>query len=259
MGTCICPKSSKIGQKKNNGIDDHIKIDTDDFNEADYPVFYPDFYSKKYKNIQKVYTEITIVNYALVFKVYKIFITLNFKQNISTIVELEKVYYKGGVKKHLKKQEFKECNMEQMSQFIEKYNSAFDIDSSSWFKSTPTTDIFIRSEKNEKNKIKTLSMFYEKKGLNLKYNTTNFEKVKIPNEERNDIKPNKVVEIYNNCKKEFQYDNNLENFYFDGNISENNYDYSNYIIQVQNNNILFNNNNYNNNYNQNNNNVNNFV
>ena len=149
--------------------------------------------------------------------------------------------------------------MEQMSQFIEKYNSAFDIDSSSWFKSTPTTDIFIRAEKNEKNKIKTLSMFYEKKGLNLKYNTTNFEKVKIPNEERNDIKPNKVVEIYNNCKREFQYDNNLENFYFDGNISENNYDYSNYIIQVQNNNILFNNNNYNNNYNQNNNNVNNFV
>jgi len=147
--------------------------------------------------------------------------------------------------------------MEQMRQFIEKYNSSFDIDSSDWFKSAPTTDIFIRAEKNEKNKIKTLSMFYEKKGLNLKYNTTNFEKVKIPNEERNDIKPNKVVEIYNNCKREFQYDNNLENFYFDGNISENNYDYSNYIIQVQNNNILFNNNNYrpnkNYNYNENNN------
>ena len=163
MGTCICPKSSKIGQKKNNVIDDHIKIDTNDFNEADYPVFYLDFYSKKYKNIQKVYTEIKIVNYALVFKVYKIFITLNFKQNISTIVEIEKVFSKGGVKKHLKKQEFKECTMEQMRQFIEKYNSSFDIDSSDWFKSTPTTDIFIRSEKNEKNKIKTLSMFYEKK------------------------------------------------------------------------------------------------
>ena len=240
MGNCICPKSSKIGQKKNNGNDDHIKIDTDDFNEADYPVFYLDFYSKKYKNIQKVYTEIATVNYEQVFKVYKIFITLNFLQHISNVVEIEKEFNKGIVTKHLKKQEFKECTMEQMREFIEKYNSSFDIDSSDWFKSTPTTDIFIRAEKNEKNKIKTLSMFYEKKGLYLKYNTTNFEKVKIPNEEKNDIKPNKVVEIYNNCKREFQHDSNLENFYFDGNISENNYDHSKYDIEVGSNIISFN-------------------
>ena len=182
MGCCICSSSLPNGQRKKNGIDDHIKIDSDDFIETDYPIFYPDFYSKKYKNIQKVYTEITKANNELVFKIHKIFITLNFKQNISTVVEIEKEFHKG-IKKHLIKQEFKECSMEQMRQFIEKYNSSFDIDSSNWFKSTPTTDIFIRSEKNEKNKIKTLSMFYEKKGLNLKYNTTNFERVKIPNEE----------------------------------------------------------------------------
>ena len=162
MGNCICSSPLPIGQSKKNGIDDHIKIDTYDFIETDYPIFYPDFYSKKYKNIQKVYTEITAENYALVFKVHKIFITLNFQQNISTVVEIEKVFSKG-IKKHLKKQEFKECSMEQMRQFIEKYNKSFDIDSSSWFKSIPTTDIFIRSEKSGKNKIKTLSMFYEKK------------------------------------------------------------------------------------------------
>ena len=111
MGSCIdpCPKPNKKRMK--NGIDDHIKIDTDDFIETDYPIFYPDFYSKKYKNIQKVYTEITAENYALVFKVHKIFITLNFQQNISTVVEIEKVFSKG-IKKHLKKQEFKECSME---------------------------------------------------------------------------------------------------------------------------------------------------
>ena len=167
---CICSKSLPKGQGKNNGIDDHIKIDTGNFIETDYPIFYPDFYSKKYKNIQKVYTEIATLNYEQVFKVYKIFITLNFLQNISNVVEIEKVFTNnGGVKKHLKKQEFKECSMEQMREFIEKYNSLFDIDSSSWFKSTPTTDIFIRSEKNGNNKIKTLTMFYEKKALNLKY------------------------------------------------------------------------------------------
>ena len=144
MGSCIdpCPKPNKKRMK--NGIDDHIKIDTDDFIETDYPIFYPDFYSKKYKNIQKVYTEIATVNYEQVFKVYKIFITLNFLQNISNVVEIEKEFNKGIVTKHLKKQEFKECTMEQMREFIEKYNSLFDIDSSSWFKSTPTTDIFIR-------------------------------------------------------------------------------------------------------------------
>ena len=47
----------------------------------------------------------------------------------------------------------------------------------------------------------------------------------MQNEERNDIKPNEVVEIYNNCKKEFKYDTNLEIFYFDGTISENDYLY----------------------------------
>lgn len=197
MGNNICSCCLPNGQRKQDGIDNHIKIDADEFNETDYSIFFPDFYSKKYKNIQKVYTEITTANHSLVFKVHKIFITLNFKQNISTVVEIEKVFT-NGVKKHLKKQEFKECSMEHIRQFIEKYNSLFDIDSSSWFKSTPTTDIFIRSEKFGENKIKTLSMFYEKKGLNLKYNTTNFEKVKMPNEEIKDIKPNKVVEIYNN-------------------------------------------------------------
>ena len=221
---CICSKSLQSSQGKNNGIDDHIKIDTDNFIETNYPVFSPDFYSKKHKNIQKIYTEMTTENYQQVFKVNKIFITLNFQQNISTVVEIEKIFSKI-FKKHLKKQEFKECNMEQMREFIEKYNSLFNIDSSSWFQSTPTTDIFIRAEKSGENKIKTLSMFYEKNGLNLKCNTTNFEKIKIPFEERNDIKPNEVVEIYNQSKKEFLFDTNIETFYYDGNISENNYDY----------------------------------
>ena len=103
MGSCIdpCPKPNKKRMK--NGIDDHIKIDTDDFIETDYPIFYPDFYSKKYKNIQKVYTEIATVNYEQVFKVYKIFIILNFLQNISNVVEIEKEFNKGIVTKHLKK------------------------------------------------------------------------------------------------------------------------------------------------------------
>ena len=159
---CICSKSLPKGQGKNNGIDDHIKIDTDNFIETNYPVFSPDFYSKKHKNIQKIYTEMTTENYQQVFKVHKIFITLNFQQNISTVLEIEKVFSKRS-KKHLKKQEFKECNMEQMREFIEKYNSLFDIDSSSWFQSTPTTDIFIRAEKRPENKIKLCLCFMKKK------------------------------------------------------------------------------------------------
>ena len=50
-----------------------------------------------------------------------------------------------------------------MRSFIEKYNSTFNITSTDWLKTTSTTDIFIKSEKNDKNEIKTLSMFYEKK------------------------------------------------------------------------------------------------
>ena len=50
-----------------------------------------------------------------------------------------------------------------MRSFIEKYNSTFNITSTDWLKTTSTTDIFIKSEKNDKNEIKTLSMFYEKR------------------------------------------------------------------------------------------------
>ena len=74
------------------------------------------------------------------FKIHKIFITLNFQQNISTVVEIEKVITEG-IKQHLKKQEFQGTTIELLRQYIEKYNSIFNIDSSTWFKSTPTTDI----------------------------------------------------------------------------------------------------------------------
>ena len=88
---CLGSDTLPADQKRQNIKDDHIKIDTDDFVESDYPIFSPNFYSKKYKNIQKVYTECVIENYTEVFKIHKIFITLNFQQNISTVVEIEKV------------------------------------------------------------------------------------------------------------------------------------------------------------------------
>ena len=53
MGNCICSSPLPIGQSKKNGIDDHIKIDTYDFIETDYPIFYPDFYSKNTKTFKK--------------------------------------------------------------------------------------------------------------------------------------------------------------------------------------------------------------
>jgi hypothetical protein len=39
--------------------------------------------------------------------------------------------------------------------------------------------------------------------------------VNIPNEEKKDIKPNEVVNIYNESLSEFNLDTNHEIFYFD--------------------------------------------
>ena len=149
-------------QENKKEVNEHIIIDTDNFIEADYPIFNPDYYSKKYKNIKKVYTESTVENYAEIYKIHKIFITIDFQKKISTVIEIEKAIG-NEIKQHLTKQEFKGSNINQMRSFIEKYNSTFNITSTDWLKTTSTTDIFIKSEKNDKNEIKTLSMFYEKK------------------------------------------------------------------------------------------------
>ena len=52
---CLGSDTLPEDQKRQKIIDAHIKIDTDDFVESDFPIFSPNFYSKKYKNIQKVY------------------------------------------------------------------------------------------------------------------------------------------------------------------------------------------------------------
>ena len=174
---CLGSKTLPDDQAKKNEENKHIIIDTDNFIETDYPIFSPDFYSKKHKNIQKVYTELIVDNYTDIYKIHKIFITIDFQKNLSTVTEIEKVIG-NETKLHLTKQEFKGCRINKMRPFIEKYNSIFNIICSDWLTSTPTTDIFIKSEKNDKNEIKTLCMFYEKKGLKLKCSSTNYKKYK---------------------------------------------------------------------------------
>ena len=258
---CLGSKTLPDDQAKKNEENKHIIIDTDNFIETDYPIFSPDFYSKKHKNIQKIYTELIVDNYTDIYKIHKIFITIDFQKNISTVTEIEKVIG-NETKQHLTKQEFKGCRINKMRPFIEKYNSIFNIICSDWLTSTPTTDIFIKSEKNDKNEIKTLCMFYEKKGLKLKCSSTNIKNTNIPKEEKKDVKPNELVNMYNECLGEFNLDTNHEIFYFDGNISKINYDYSNYfppvpkIINNQINNNNFKNYNSNNGYNNNNSNYN---
>jgi hypothetical protein len=185
LGSNILPDD----QAKKNEENEHIIIDTDNFIESDYPIFNPDYYSKKYKNIKKVYTELIVDNYIDIYKIHKKFITIDFQKKISTLTEIEKVI-SNETKLRLTKQEFNGCSINQLRPFIEKYNSTFNIISSDWFKTKPTTDIFIKSEKNDKNEIKTLSMFYEKKGLNLKCISTNLKNTKIPKKEKKDVKPN---------------------------------------------------------------------
>ena len=114
---------------------------------------------------------------------HKIFINLDFKQNISTVIEIEKVIT-NGIKEHLINQQFNGCSIEQMRQYIAKYNSIFNIDSSTWFETEPTTDIFIRSEIKDKKETKTVLIFYDKKSQNLRYNLMNISKIETPKKKK---------------------------------------------------------------------------
>ena len=171
-------------------------IDTDDFNEWDFPHFQPSFYDKNIKNIKKVYEERINEGNNIRAKIHKIFILINYvERNTTTIqIEIEKINGRA-IKKHLTQLFNKECSFDNVKPLLELYNNLFKIDSRQWYKSKSSSDIYIKVEKINHNLFKLFEMFYEKDISRLSFNKI----IKCGNSENSseaiysNINPGKVV------------------------------------------------------------------
>ena len=237
-----CSDSNSTEIKENNNSNYLSKnndyFETDNFREEYFPHFQPNFYDKNIKNIKKVYEERINEGNNKIIKIHKIFIVINYQNKKTTSIEIE--IEKSGdqiVRKHLKKLIHIGCSLDNIKLLLEKYNSIFHIDSSQWYQSKESTDIYIKAEKDTNNVIKFFQMFYEKDTSTLKFNKMikyNISDVSS-NEEILNIQPDGVVKKYNDLKLLYK-DNKPEVFNdvkksvsnkYSRNENYSNYDYNN--------------------------------
>ena len=189
-------------------------VDTDDFNEGDFPHFQPYYYDKNIKNIKKVYEERIKEGNNIKVKIHKILILINYVERNTTTIQIEIEKLDGRtIKKHLTQLFNNECSLDNVRSLLEKYNPIFKIDSKEWYKSKSSSDIYIKAEKINNNLYKIFEMFYEKDISRLKLN----KKIKYGNSDKSseaiysNINPGEVVKKYNELKSIY-YDNNPEIF-----------------------------------------------
>ena len=190
---------------RNNVMSTQDYIDTDKFNEGSFPHFKYNFFEKYIKNINKVYEERILEGNNNIDKIHKIYIIINYKENKTTSIEIEKENLNDVLlKKHLKKRIYNGCSLDNINLLLEKYNSIFKIDSTEWYQSKETTDIYIKAEKDTKNIIKYFQMFYEKDTQTLKVNKiVKYNIADASSKEEfqvTDNDPNMVVQKYNEFK-----------------------------------------------------------
>ena len=230
----------------NNPIYINNNVDTDDFNEGDFPHFQPNYYDKNIKNIKKVYEKRINEGNNIKVKIHKILILINYVERNTTTIQIEIEKLDGRtIKKNLTQLFYNECSFDNVRPLLEKYNSAFKIDSRKWYKSKSSSDIYKKVEKINNNLYKIFEMFYEKDISRLILNKI----IKYGNSENSseaiysNINPGEVVKKYNELKSIY-YENNPEIFQYDEELPEES-DANNY----SNNKKYSNNKNY---YNQNN-------
>ena len=217
-----------------NDADDNI-YETDDFNLEDYPHFRFNFYFKDIRNINKVLSEKVYENGEYKIKMHKIFIGLNCTMNKSKTIEIEVI--KGtNYKKHLRTEILDGCSLEIVKGLLEKYNSEFNIDSSSWYLKEHTTDIYVKSDKVSEMNTKTLQVFYDKDISRFSFKEIEVDSCGtiICDGIFYGMKPEGIVNKYNELKAEYSLDDRPEIFHYPKKSepkkkveSNNNYQYNN--------------------------------
>ena len=148
-----------------------------------------------------------------IIKTHKIFITRNFFEKKTYIIQIELVGGKNP-KKHLINQQISGTSIDKVTQYIDKYNDIFQIDAKDvYYYSKYIIDIYIKSEKDDQNKIKTLIMFYKKEYNNVSFIYTDFKNLHFSRGAKSNIKPNGVIDLYNELQSRFEVDDIQQKYY----------------------------------------------
>ena len=204
-----CSDSNAMKVKSNN----NYYVDTEEFNEKYFTMFEYDFSLTENQSIKKIYTEILMENNEPIIKTHKIFIIRNFFEKKTYIIQIELVGGKNP-KKHLINQKISGTSIDKVTQYIEKYNDIFQIDAKDvYYYSQYIIDIYIKSEKDDQNKIKTLIMFYKKENNNVSFIYTDFKNLHFSRGAKSNIKPNGVIDLYNESQSRFEVDDIQQKYY----------------------------------------------
>jgi uncharacterized protein YkwD len=152
---------TSVAQKSDN-------IETDNFDEKDFPVFEYDFYKKHIQNYKRILIEKAdngTVN------IHKIFFTFNYNENKTKIIEIEKTEKPDQTTKHLKKRVLKGCSLNDNKEILEKYNKEFKIDAKLFTSQPKTCDLYIKAQKEGQSLIRK-EYIYDKK--NIKFTIKSF-------------------------------------------------------------------------------------
>ena len=176
-------------------------IETDDFDEKNFPVFEYDFFEKHIQNYKRILIEKTddgIVN------IHKIFFTFNYNENKTKIIEIEKTEKPDQTTKHLKKRVLKECSPNDNKEILEKYNKVFKIDAKLFTSQPKTCDLYIKAQKEGSSLIRK-EYVYDKKNIKFTVKSVKMDGGSSSSSSSyiSGMGPEDVVNKYNETQKDF--------------------------------------------------------
>jgi uncharacterized protein YkwD len=185
---------TSVAQKSDN-------IETDNFDEKDFPVFEYDFYKKHIQNYKRILIEKAdngTVN------IHKIFFTFNYNENKTKIIEIEKTEKRDQTIKHLKKRVLKGCSPNDNKEILEKYNKEFKIDTKLFTSQPKTSDLYIKAQKEGSSLIRN-EYIYDKKNIKFSVKSVEMKGNSFSSSSSNitGIGPEDVVNEYNETQTDF--------------------------------------------------------
>ncbi len=217
-----CSGDIKIKSNKNkssnmpNDVNDMIKrppkkpedadevIDTNQYNEDDYPIFQSGWSERDIQNLRLI--AILIVNKGFIL-IEKIFITIDHSKNITKFVKIETEIKGKNKNNHLIQKIYnKKCPFEQFKEYMDGYE--LDCGINAYYKTlseNPTTDNFIISQ-NIQGKFKTYQYIYYKDTYQCRFEDVEGGMDGQMGSQPDDPiekSPENIVEIYNKKISEF--------------------------------------------------------
>ena len=198
---------NQVKKPENSQTSDNIE--TDNFDEKNFPVFEYDFFEQNIQRYKRILIEKAVDG---TIKIHKIFFTFNHNENKTKIIEIEKTEKPDQTTKHLKKRVLKGCSPNDNKEILEKYNKEFEIDAKLFTSQPKTCDLYIKAQKEGSSLIRNEYVYYKKnikftvKSLKMEDGSSISSSIYLTN-----VDPERVVKEYNETQTDF-LDNGKEQY-----------------------------------------------